>query len=211
VSPRDARVWAPAAAVLVAALVWWRARDNAWTLVNPFPQGSRIIAFGDSLTAGVQVPEDQAYPAHLGRLLGTPVLAKGVPGDTTAEALARVDADVLAQDPRVVLVCLGGNDMLRGLPPEDLFSNLREIVRRIQGKGALVVIIGLDWRLPSRVDYGDRYRALARETGSVYVDDFLDGVFGDPRLMTDQIHPNAAGYERVARRIEAAAGKYLRR
>ncbi len=210
--PRDARILAAAAVLVLGLAIWWaRGRDNTWDIVNAFPQGRQIIAFGDSLTAGVQVPEDQTYPAHLGRLLGKAVVARGAPGETTAEALARLEQNVLAEDPRIVLVCLGGNDMLRRLPADALFASLREVVRRIQEKGALVVLIGLDWRLPSSVDYGDRYRALARETGSVYVEDFLDGVFGDPRLMADQIHPNAAGYEKVARRIDAVAGKYLRR
>ena len=185
---------------------------GAGPITNANPSGTSVIAFGDSLTAGYRVAEGEGWPERLSVLLGRPILNRGVSGDTTGDALARLERDVLADDPRVVLVCLGGNDMLRRLPADQQFDNLRTIIRRIQEKGALVVLIGTEgFKILSPVDYGARYEALARETGAVYVPDLMKGVLTDPALMADQIHPNARGYEKIARRIADEAGDYLAR
>ena len=185
---------------------------RSWTITNAHPSGANLIAFGDSLTEGYRVDPGQGWPEQLSAIVGRPILNRGVSGNATGDALARLEPDVLAEDPRVVLVCLGGNDMLRHMPADQQFDNLRTIVRRIQDKGALVVLIGPEgFKILSKVDYGDRYEALARETGSVYVPDIMKGVIADPALMADQIHPNALGYAKIARRIADEAGEYLAR
>lgn len=184
-------------------------RDNTWTITNAHPQGVALVAFGDSLTSGYQMDEGESYPAQLSARIGRPILNRGVSGDSTAEGLARLDRDVLAENPRIVIVALGANDMLRRQPIDPAFANLRAIVDRIHAKGALVVLLGVDGRIYG--DWGPRYRALARETGCAYVPDMLDGVFGDPRLMYDQIHPNASGYAKIAERLDAEVGAFLRR
>ena len=199
-----------AAAVLAALAV--AACGRSWPITNAAPSGTNVIAFGDSLTQGYRVDAGLGWPERLSAIVGRPILNRGVSGDTTGDALNRLERDVLSQDPRIVLVCLGGNDMLRRLPADQQFENLRAIVRRIQERGALVVLIGTEgYKILSNVDYGARYEALARETGAVYVPDLMDGVLGDPKLMLDQIHPNPAGYEKIARRIADEAGEYLAR
>ena len=185
---------------------------RSWPITNAAPSGSNVIAFGDSLTQGYRLDPGQGWPEQLSALIGRPIVNRGVSGDTTADALARLERDVLAEDPRIVLVCLGGNDMLRRMPADQQFDNLRAIVRRIQEKGALVILIGTEgYTILSNVDYGARYEALAKETGAAYVPDLMDGVLGDPTLMLDQIHPNARGYEKIAKRIAGEAGEYLSR
>jgi lysophospholipase L1-like esterase len=185
---------------------------RSWTITNAHPSGANVIALGDSLTEGYRVDPGQGWPEQLSAIVGRPILNRGVSGDTTGDALARLERDVLAQDPRVVLVCLGGNDMLRQMPADQQFDNLRAIVRRIQDKGALVVLIGTEgYKILAKVDYGSRYEGLARETGAVYVSDLMKGVLTDPALMHDRIHPNARGYEKIARRIADEAGEYLAR
>jgi lysophospholipase L1-like esterase len=201
-----------AAAAILLAVLAAAAGCRRGDIKNAYPSGTNVIAFGDSLTQGYGMAPGDTYPAYLAELIGRPVLNKGVSGETTGDALRRLEADVLSQDPRIVLVCLGGNDMLRRLSPDEQFANLRTIVERIQEQGALVVLIGTEgFTLLTNVDYGARYEQLAKETGAVYVSDFLDGVFGDPSLMFDQIHPNAAGYRKVAQRIADEAGEYLER
>jgi len=201
---------APVALTVLALLAGGCRRS--WTITNAYPSGANVIAFGDSLTEGYRVDPGQGWPEQLSAIVGRPILNRGVSGNTTGDALERLERDVLAQDPRVVLVCLGGNDMLRRMPADQQFDNLRTIVRRIQDKGALVVLIGTEgFKILSNVDYGDRYEALARETGSVYVPDLMKGVLTDPALMVDQIHPNARGYAKIARRIADEAGEYLAR
>jgi acyl-CoA thioesterase-1 len=170
-----------------------------------------IIAFGDSLTEGYELGPGDSYPERLARLLGRPILNRGVSGETTAEALARLKPDVLDENPRVVLVCFGTNDQLRGLPADQQFANLRQIVTAIQAKGARVILIGTEgYAGVPGVDYGARYRALAQETGAVYVPDLMRGVLGNPALMRDKIHPDAGGNEKIARRLMAEIGDRLR-
>ena len=192
-------------------LVAYCPRNNSWPIVNHTPQGVAVVAFGDSLTAGYQVADTESYPAQLAKLLDREIVNRGVSGDTAAEGLARLDRDVLSENPRVVLLSLGANDMLRRQPIEDTFANLRRIVDRIQARGALVILIGVEGYPLVHGDWGKRYRDLARETGCVYVPDILDDVIGDPGLMYDQIHPNAAGYAKIAQRIQSEAGEYLNR
>ena len=210
---RDHPRLAIGAAVAVAVIAFWtvRARDNAWRLTNEHSQGVAVVAFGDSLTAGYQMPDGDSYPAQLAKLVGREILNRGVSGDTTADGLARLDRDVLSESPGVVLLSLGANDMVRRLPIEDTFANLRRIVDRIQARGALVVLIGVEGYPLVHGDYGARYRALARETGCVYVPDMLDDVLGDPALMYDPFHPNAAGYAKIAARLQSEVGAYLTR
>lgn len=184
-------------------------RDNRWKITNAYPQGVAVVAFGDSLTSGYQMGAGESYPEQLAARIGRPILNRGVSGDSTAEGVARLERDVLAENPRIVIVGLGANDMLRRQPIDPAFANLRAIVDRIHAKGALVVLLGVDGRIYG--DWGPRYRVLARETGCVYVPDLLDGVFGEPALMYDQIHPNAKGYAKIAARLDSEVGAYLRR
>lgn len=205
------KAWTLAAIALLVVLPAGGCR-RSWAVTNAYPSGANVIAFGDSLTQGYRVNPGDGWPEQLSAIVGRPILNRGVSGDTTGDALARLERDVLAQDPRVVLVCLGGNDMLRRMPADQQFDNLRAIVRRIQDRGALVVLIGTEgFKVLSDVDYGRRYESLARETGSVYVPDLMKGVLTDPSLMVDQIHPNARGYAKIARRIADEAGEYLAR
>lgn len=205
------RLAAAIVALAIAAFAILRSRDNSWRITNEHPQGVAIVALGDSLTAGYQMAEGDNYPAMLSKRIGREVVNRGVSGDTTADGLARLDRDVLSESPRVVVLALGANDMLRRQPIDETFANLRAIVDRVQARGALVILVGVEGFPLVHGDYGKRYRALARETGCVYVPDLLDGVIGDPRLMYDQIHPNAAGYARIASRLQTEIGSYLTR
>src|SRR5437763_9915919 len=111
------RHWKTAAGALVVILaVWffWPAQK----VTNLDSHGSNIIAFGDSLTAGYGANPGEDYPSRLSSMIGVTIMNAGVSGDTTDTALARIDTDVLARDPRLVIVGLGGNDFLRGVPIE---------------------------------------------------------------------------------------------
>lgn len=182
------------------------ARDADYPITNAAPTGSNIIAFGDSLTAGQGAGPNDAYPAVLSRRLDVPIVNAGISGDTTAGAMQRLEREVLSRDPRIVLLCLGGNDVLRKTKADDTFANLRGMIERIQRTGALVILIGIEFPLR---DHGKRYRQLARETGCPYVPDLLGGILANPELMADAVHPNAAGYRKVADKIEPVLRKYL--
>lgn len=166
--------------------------------------GETIVCLGDSLTEGVGAEPAEAYPAILSQRLGRPVLNAGRRGDTSAQALARLGAEVLDKNPRVVIVLLGGNDFLRRVPLGETETNLREIVRQIHERGAIVLLASM--RLGLFADeYASMYEKLARQTGSLYMPEVMKNILSDNKLKSDPIHPNAAGYrllgERIAERV----------
>jgi acyl-CoA thioesterase-1 len=166
-----------------------------------------IVALGDSLTAGLGVGADEAYPALLEARLRREgfayrVVNAGVSGDTSAGGLRRIDW-ALRLSPAVVIVALGANDGLRGQPPAALRDNLTRIVERAQAAGARVLLAGM--RVPP--NYGDDYArafagvypAVAKATGAPLAPFLLDGVAGNSRLnQADGIHPTAEGQRRIA-------------
>jgi acyl-CoA thioesterase-1 len=170
--------------------------------------GENIICFGDSLTYGTGAVPDKSYPAQLAEMIGHPVTNSGIPGDTTAKALQRLERDVLSKSPRMVLITLGGNDMKNGVDKKTAFKNLREIVETIQAKEALVVVGGVKLLFWDR-GYEEEYEKLAEETGALLIPNVLKGLIGHDDLMHDTIHPNATGYKIVAKRFHKAIKPYL--
>ena len=169
-----------------------------------------VVALGDSLTAGLGVAADEAFPARLQARLRAEgydyrVVNAGVSGDTTAGGLRRVDW-ALRANLEVVIVALGANDGLRGQSPQAIRANLEEIVARFQAAGARVLLVGM--RLPP--NYGAEYTkefeavfpAVARRAKIALMPFLLDGVAADPRLnQADGIHPTAAGQQMIADRL----------
>lgn len=162
--------------------------------------GETIICFGDSLTEGVGAEPGEEYPTILSRLLGMRVLNAGHRGDTTARALQRVRTSVVAKNPRLVILLLGGNDFLRQVPTRETRENLKEIVRQIQAHGAMVAIAGIKLGLFTD-EYGPIFEETAAEFGAIYIPQVMKGIFNDTKLKSDQIHPNSAGYRLIAERI----------
>ncbi|MCF6290434.1 MAG: GDSL-type esterase/lipase family protein [Desulfobacterales bacterium] len=175
---------------------------------NARPAGRVIVCFGDSLTHGTGAPEGRDYPGQLAKLINRPVINAGIPGDTTATALARLERDVLTRKPGIVLITLGGNDLKNGALRGATFARLKKIVTAIQDQGGLVVVGGIRIPFLDR-GYGSGYRELAREVGAVLVPDVLDGIINNPKLMSDRIHPNGDGYAIMARRFAEALQPFL--
>jgi len=169
-----------------------------------------IVAFGDSLTAGLGVPADQAYPAVLAAKLkadGYPyrVVNAGVSGDTTAGGLRRLDW-ALRLAPQIVIVELGTNDALRGQDLATVRANLDQIVGRFQAAGARVLIAGMklppNYGLRYTTEFQKMYEDVAKQRRAALMPFFLDGVGGDPRLnQPDGIHPTAEGYRIIVDRL----------
>jgi len=168
--------------------------------------GTTIVCLGDSITAGVGAA-GAGYPEILADLLGTPVLNHGVPGDTAAAGLARLDT-VLAEDPWLVIVELGGNDVLRRLPQEDTERALRGIVEGVLAAGAVPLLIELNG--PLLGSYGGLFDRLEADYRVPVLEGALGDVLFDPRLKSDTIHPNDAGHRRLAEEVAARVRPWLR-
>jgi len=192
-------LWILATAFVAIAAYWWFNRAPAPVNLPPGATGP-WVAFGDSLTEGIGANEGQSYPAILSRSLGVPILNLGVSGDTTDGGLKRLDR-LAEQSPRVVLLCLGGNDGLNQVPRTRTFANLAAIIDRLLAEGSFVVLIGI--RSASLRDSNEKHFArLAREKRALYVPDMLRGLAFKPIYMSDAIHPNDEGYKRIAERLE---------
>jgi lysophospholipase L1-like esterase len=184
----------------IALIVAWLCRSDTPRAARP-THGTAVVAFGDSLVAGRGASSGQDFVTVLSQRTGIRIVNAGRSGDTTGSALARLQTDVLAHDPRIVIVLLGGNDFLRRIPVDQAFDNLGTIVERIRSRGAAVILVSVSVGLMSD-PYAAHYDALARRTASGLVPDILDGVIGHSNLMADSIHPNDRGYAIVADRVE---------
>lgn len=172
----------------------------------PLPADAVILAFGDSLTAGLGVSPEQSYPAVLARLSGRRVVNAGVPGEVTADGLARLP-DVLDETrPQLLLVLHGGNDILRNLDPVQAAGNLSAMVRQARARGIGVVLIGVpEKRLFS--DSSPIYQALAEREALVFEGEIIAELVRSPAMKSDAVHFNASGYERLAQTLHALLDK----
>jgi len=169
-----------------------------------------IVAFGDSLTAGLGVAPEESYPAKLQRKLDAGgytyrVVNAGVSGETSAQGLARLES-ILELRPALVIIELGGNDGLRGLPVATTRRNLQGILARVRQAGAVVVLAGMQMPPNYGAEYTrpfrEMYEDLAREQGVALVPFLLARVAADPELnQADGIHPNARGYDVVVENV----------
>jgi acyl-CoA thioesterase-1 len=200
-SPRDASPPASAAGPSTSTI-------QATT--PPKSTAPRIVILGDSLTAGLGLPVGAAYPSLLqkrvdGDGLGYEVVNAGVSGDTSAGGLSRVDWS-LEGDVRVLVVALGGNDALRGLPPAELQHNLAQIIERAQARKISVVLAGMESPPNWGRDYNVSFHKVFTELADTYhlplVPFLLQGVAGSETLnQADGIHPTAEGARMVAENV----------
>jgi acyl-CoA thioesterase-1 len=168
--------------------------------VSPVGPNEVIVAFGDSLTYGTGAAESESYPVVLGQLIGRNVVRAGVPGEVTAQGLARLEQVIEAHRPALMIVCLGGNDMLRRMDETQVRRNLREIIRVIKARGIAVVLVGVP--KPALIASAPAfYGELAQEFGIPYEGKIVTDVMYQLELKADPIHPNARGYRRMAEAI----------
>ncbi len=159
-----------------------------------------ILAFGDSLTFGIGAAPAESYPAVLERLTGRRVVNSGVPGEVTGEGLSRLPGVLATENPALMILCHGGNDLLRHLNKQETAGNLREMIRLTRERGTDVVIIAV----PSpdlSLSPPQFYRETAGEFNLLFDEKTLAEVLSDRSLKSDYIHPNAAGYRKLAEMV----------
>ncbi len=174
------------------------------------PAGAVVLALGDSLTWGTGATPETSYPAVLAGLTGWQVVNAGVPGDTSAAALARLPALLQEHAPRLVIVGIGGNDFLRRLPPAETRDNIRRICRDAAASGAQVLLVAIPElsmlaAVARSLSDHPMYEELANELGVPLHEGGWAKVLGDPALRSDAIHANAQGYGAFARGLAARA------
>lgn len=191
---------------ILAALVLLAACPSKSPQLPRVESNDVILAFGDSLTFGTGAAETQSYPVILSALIGRNVVRAGVPGEVTARGLQRLPSALATHKPKIVLLCLGGNDMLRKVDDQIIVANLREMIQLIRVQGAAVVLLGV----PKPALFGGAakiYGELADDLGVPYDGDIITSVLRAPGLKSDLIHPNAQGYRKIAEGIAALLKK----
>jgi lysophospholipase L1-like esterase len=191
-----------AAALLALALLL--TMNHGKKSVEPLAPGESILAFGDSLTHGYGAGPGESYPDVLSKLTGLRVINAGVNGETSREGLRRLPGLLDHPETKLLILCEGGNDILQKRPLSELKENLRAMIRLAKGKGIAVLLLSVP-------DFGllglsalPLYEELAEEEDVPLLDGVLAEILSRPELKSDPIHPNAAGYRRMAERIYEA-------
>jgi acyl-CoA thioesterase I len=164
------------------------------------PSDAVVLAFGDSLTFGTGAADDESYPAQLEKMIGRRVVRAGVPGEVTAQALERLPGALDEHAPRLLLLCIGGNDFLRRLGNQQAERNVREMVKLARSRGIAVLLIGTP-EPGFSVSPPAFYAGIAKEYRVPYEGGMLGEVLKDHSLKADPIHPNARGYRLIAERL----------
>ena len=208
-----------AAVVLIAALI-------AGAVLVPLhkiaasPSVPVIVAFGDSLTAGLGLPRDQAFPAQLQAALtargsAAKVIDAGVSGDTATAALQRLDW-ALPDDADAVIIELGGNDALQGIPPDGTKAAIEKVIEKVQARGLPILLAGQEAPRNMGKDYVDQFRAifadLAQRYDVIFYPFFLEGAaLNDDLMQADGMHPNAKGVAAIVENIMPKVNELLAR
>ena len=184
-----------------------------------FAETIPLVGFGDSLMAGYQLPQEDALPVRLEKALvadgeNVTVVNAGVSGDTTASGLARVDWSV-PDGTRGVILELGANDALRGIPPEETEKNLDAIIGRLKDRGIAVLLVGMLAPPNMGADYGERFNSiypkLAEKHGVPLYPFILDGVVTRSELqLEDGMHPNPRGIAVMVERMTPAVRDFVK-
>lgn len=168
--------------------------------LSRLPEDAVVLAFGDSLTFGTGAAESESYPAQLEKLIGRRVARAGVPGEVTAQALARLPSALDEHAPRLLLLCIGGNDFLRRVGNAQAEANVRAMVKLARSRGVEVLLIGTPEPGIS-VTPPAFYAGIAKQFALPYEEAVIGEVLRDASLKADPIHPNALGYGIIAGRI----------
>lgn len=186
------RMWLVSAVLLLCAC-----GDNP---LQPLENGDVIMAFGDSLTAGKGVSEDKAYPAVLSELTGLVVVNEGISGETTEQGLQRLPSALEKNNPNLLILFEGGNDILRNQDLKNTKSNLSAMIKMATQKNVQVVLVGVP-RKQLFSSTAELYGELAEEHDLMLQGDIVASLLRKPAMKSDSVHFNSKGYRAVAEAI----------
>jgi lysophospholipase L1-like esterase len=163
-------------------------------------QNALVIAYGDSITYGYNVDQNQSYPAVLSRKIGLKVINAGVPGEDSTHGLERLGG-FLKKNPSLIILCHGANDILHQKSQKVLKENLLKMVKMAQNRGAQVLLVGVPDFTPLNLKVLPLYKDVAEKTGCMYEGEVITHIEGTEVLKSDLVHPNAQGYALMAEKF----------
>jgi acyl-CoA hydrolase len=171
------------------------------------PAGAVVVILGDSLSYGTGAKQEEAYPVLLEKVSGWQIVNAGIPGDTSSGGLLRLPSLLASHQPKLLMIELGGNDLLRQIPTKQIEDNLKVMIQQAKTHGVPVVLLAIPEISPLRAAVGrlsdhPLYARVAEETDVPLVKDVFSDVLSERALKADQIHPNAQGYALVASKLE---------
>lgn len=165
--------------------------------LGPLYENSVVVAFGDSITYGTGASDGYSWPEQLSEMTGISIINEGVPGETISKGLERLPVVVEKYDPQLVLLCEGGNDILRKRDMKEIAGDLDEMVSYLSDHMIDVVVMGVP-AFGLSMSVPDFYREIAERYGAVYDGEILKKVLSDSSLKSDLVHPNHEGYRIIA-------------
>ncbi len=192
--------WALLLIVLAFFAFWYWVTNRTPTVTNYPNDRTTVVAFGDSLIEGVG-SSDGGFVTDLEEILNYDITNLGVSGNTTFQGLARIN-EVLRLEPKLVIISLGGNDFIQRVNREHAAHNLNKLISQLQNTGSMVVLL----EVPG---YRKLYKDIAHAQNSGYVSNILSGIITKDKYMSDPIHPNDAGYQKIAEHVAPTIKKLL--
>jgi len=167
----------------------------------PLKQNALVLAYGDSITVGVGASAGSSYPEVLSQLIGHRVVRSGVSGEVSEAGLRRLPSVISQYQPDLIILCHGGNDILRGVPERVIEANLRAMISLARAAGAHVVLVGVPKRSVFMSGGAPLYERIADELDLPYLDSTIAEIMKSNQLKSDAVHPNAAGYRKIAEEV----------
>ena len=168
--------------------------------LSPLSSSSVILAYGDSLTYGYNVKRSESYPAKLEVLTGISVINSGVSGEVSAQGLKRLPKVLDEHHPQLLILCHGGNDLLRKMDLEEMEANIRSMIQLSLDRDIPVILLGVP-KPGIFLSSFDVYKKIANSMNIIFIEDLISDVLGDKSLKSDSIHPNKKGYNVMAEEI----------
>jgi len=170
--------------------------------ISKLPSDASILAFGDSLTYGTGAKDDESYPMVLQELTGLKVINVGIPGEESKSGLSRLPEVLEQYKPQLLILCHGGNDLLRKKSITKMESNIRNMIQLAKDKKIPVVMLGVP-KPGLFLSSFEIYEKIATSTGIIFIENLISDVLGDDSLKSDAVHPNKGGYRVMAKTIHS--------
>lgn len=168
--------------------------------LQPLTENSTVLAFGDSLTYGTGTSRDKAYPAALQALIKRRVINAGIPGEVTSSGLIRLPGLIKQHQPELIIICHGGNDILRKLDIKQTQNNIQQMIDLARQNNSQVLLIGVP-EFGLFLNSSPIYQALAENNQAPIANEILGDILGKLALKSDHIHPNSDGYQKLAEHL----------